>query len=267
MAHGRRLNLRIGLILIGWLGGTMCAQAVPSENHSLPAPSDRVLEFTGYAYDAKTSELLYTETHRQQFEQDRLVRDEVSYRDKTGQLFARKSLDFSADLYAPSFVSENLRTGELERGQQGQSGYTISYRENSKSKLRAKTLPSGARIVADAGFDGYVRQALPQLLEGKEVSFDFLVPSQQGALTLRVRADKPKLVQGRETIKIQVDFNNPILRLLAPSLKVTYDVNTGELLEYHGVSNIGDARGSKYRVRIAYPEGQRGQQSAGTQTK
>lgn len=267
MAHGSRLHVTTGLILLGWLGGVMCAYAIPTEDRALPAPSDRVLEFTGYAYDSKTGELLYTETHRQQFEQDRLVRDEVSYRDKGGILFARKSLDFAQDLYAPSFVSENLRTGELERGTRGQAGYTVSYRENKKAKLQAKTLTSKDRVIADAGFDSYLRRYLPQLLEGKELSFAFLVPNQQSALTLKAWAEKPRLVQGRETVQIRVAFDNPILRLLAQSLAVTYDVNTGEILEYNGVSNIGDARGNKYRVRIAYPEGQFSQQSAGTQSQ
>lgn len=237
--------------------------AIPAEGEPASLPADNVREFTGYAYEVKKGALLYTEHHRQEYEQGHLVRARVEYRDTQGTVFAYKSLDYRQDPLAPSFETKNLKTGEIQRGVHAREGYTLSYRENFKSQLTAKTLDLRQQRIADAGFDVFVRQAMPKLLEGKTLSFDFVVPTEQTSLTLNARLDRREWQQGREVAHIKVDFSNPLFRLLAQGLSLTYDIESHNLIEYQGPSNLGDAQG-RYDVRIAFPEGQTGLQQART---
>lgn len=218
-------------------------------------PSSR--EFIGYAYDQKTGTLLYTERHRQEFTGTRLLRGSVVYTNPQGKLIARKTLDYSADPYAPKFRTEDLRTGGEEAGEFLDQKYTVSFRTGKKESLRTRSLGELEKLVADAGFDSYVRARMHELLKGDDVHFNFVVPSRLDAINFRAAPMGVERKDGRELLRIRVETDNALLRLFVSPGFIVYDINTGELMEYVGLSNLDDSDTNKYRVRIVYPNGQK----------
>ncbi len=222
-----------------------------------------VREFTGYAYDQKSSALLYTERHRQELQGNRLLRSKVMYTDPQGKVIARKTLDYSANPYAPQFRTEDLRTGSIEAGAFVDSQYTVSFRARHKENLRTRRLGEVKKLVADAGFDSYVRARMHELLKGHDVHFEFAVPSRLESIAFRAAPMGTELKDGRELLRIRAEVDNALLRLFVSPIFLGYDIKTGDLIEYIGLSNLDDSKGDKYRVRILYPGGQKSGGTAG----
>ncbi|MGH8529547.1 MAG: hypothetical protein ACRETN_06865 [Nevskiales bacterium] len=214
-------------------------------------------EFLGYAYDQKTGALLYTERHQQEYQGTRLVRGTVVYDNPQGELIARKTLDYSANAYAPKFRTEDLRTGGIEAGEFRNGEYTVSFRASQRSEQHTRGLGEQKRLVADAGFDTYVRARMHELLKGDDVHFNFVVPSRLESVNFRAAPMGVERRDGRELLRIRIETDNALLRLFVSPGFIVYDVSTGELLEYVGLSNLDDSDANKYRVRILYPHGQK----------
>jgi len=78
------------------------------------------LKRVGYAYDTKINVLLYTETHHEEYIDDKVCRWIVYYTDANGKIFAKKKLDFSSNRTLPEFKLLNTQNGhheELDTGQ------------------------------------------------------------------------------------------------------------------------------------------------------
>lgn len=234
------------LLLCGMLGMALPAVAKTATT---------TRSFIGKAYALDGGKLLYTEHHDQTLVNGKLQSATVTYDLPDGKLLAKKTLNFSKSPYAPDFQTVNHVTGEMEAGQLEGSRYHIRYRKNRNAKVQTATIKPSPDLIADAGFDGYVVAHLKQLRAGKTVTFRFLVPNRLTTYTFRASRSGSETLFGRKAIVITVDLDNFFLRLLAPSFKMAYDVHTGELLSYDGLSNLGDANG-KYQVHIVYPNGQ-----------
>lgn len=63
---------------------------------------------TGYAYDLKSNELLYSESHQETYSGETLLSSIVSYRSPDGEAFATKHSDFSQTLSCPTSSSKIL---------------------------------------------------------------------------------------------------------------------------------------------------------------
>lgn len=214
-------------------------------------------EFIGYAYDQKDGKLLYIERHKQELKGSKLLRGSVTYTDPAGKVIARKSLDYRSNPYAPKFQIEDLRSGGFEAGEFLDHKYTIRFRGDRKAELRSRSLDQVKGLVADAGFDNYVRARMHELLRGAPVHCSFVVPKRLESYSFRAAPMGVEHKGGRDLLRIRIEIDNALLRLFVAPVFLVYDVNSGELMEYVGLSNLDDAAASKYRVRTLYPNGQK----------
>ena len=241
-----------GAILVALAVQRPAAALIKSEDSGLP----HTREFVGYAYDQKNGALLYVERHRQEFLGSKLLRGSVVYSDPKGTVIARKTLDYRSNPYAPSFQTEDLRSGGVEAGEFLERKYKVRFRERGKHGMRSRNLDGVKALVADAGFDNYVRARMPDLLRGEDVHFNFVVPSRLEVLHLRAAPMGVERGRDRELLRVRVETDNALLRLFVSPGYLLYDINSGELMEYIGLSNLDDEQVNKYRVRILYPNGQ-----------
>ena len=103
-----------------------------------------------------------------------------------GPPFARKELSYPATRTAPSFDFEDARSGYAE-GLSRAAGLTAFARAGSGAVRRSATLDAGELLVADAGFDEFVRIHWAALARGDALSAPFLVPSLLESVEFRVR--------------------------------------------------------------------------------
>src|SRR5699024_2205515 len=107
----------------------------------------------------------------------------------------------------------------------------------SGSEERSATLESGAGLVADAGFDEFIRRQWQPLLDGDAVPLEFAVPARLDsyAFTLRRRGSGQAAGEPAEIFRLRL---GGLWGLLAPHIDVAYGRDSRRLLWFQGLSNL-----------------------------
>ncbi len=205
----------------------------------------------GQARDPDTRRLLYTESHWTRFEAGLPVRRTVLYRCPDGTAFARKEISYAPSPLAPAFRFTDVRLGYQEglRWRDGRPELWTSSRDGE----RAQTLANRPDLVADAGFDVFIRSRWPQLSAGERQSLRFAVPSRLASygFSLRRSAAVRYREQPAQTFRLGLDG---LAGLVAPEIEVTYGRDSRRLLRFKGPSNILDDGGEKsLKTLIEFP--------------
>ncbi len=192
---------------------------------------------------------LYREEHLVRQAEGRLAERLVLYRCLDGVAFARKRVRYGDDPAAPSFLLEDARSGYREGAERTPTGLRVAWTAPGKTEAVAM-LPPGP-VVADAGFDEWVRAAWEPLTGGRAQSMQFLVPSRLRSYRFEVSpvdAGTPEL----RAFRLQL---GGWLGWLAPSIDVAYDARTRRLVRFEGLSNLRDDAGkAPLKVRIEFPD-------------
>lgn len=226
---------------------------------ALPGVLDGQWKILGQAYDRQTGKLLYTEHHDMTLADSFPVAHQVEYRHPDGSTLATKTLDYSKSAFAPDFQLNDLRDGYIEGGRMTQKGYQLVYRKNGDAspEKRTVTLPEDLGLIADAGFDAYVKAHLASLQDGKPRQFRLAVAGQLDAYSFEARLIETFELFGRPAARIRI-LPASLLRLLVAPIDIVYDLETTALLRYEGLSNIRDKDGNRYDTRIDFvPAAQR----------
>jgi hypothetical protein len=192
---------------------------------------------------------LYREEHLVRLDDGRPDERLVLYRCLGGAAFARKRVRYGDDPAAPSFQLEDARSGYREGAERTSEGLRVAWTAPGAAEAAA-LLPSGP-LVADAGFDEWVRAAWEPLTAGRSQSMQFLVPSRLRAYRFDVapvEAGDPDLRAFR--LRLGGWFG-----WLLPSIEVAYDAQTRRLVRFEGLSNLRDDAGNaQLEVRIEFPD-------------
>ncbi len=208
--------------------------------------SATLLSVTGEARDPASGRLLYREDH--------LIRETgpaptarvVLYRCADGTPFARKRVDYAPSATAPSFTLTDARDGYRE-GLQRSGGRATTF-----SGKKTGTVPSaGDALVADAGFDEFLRRRWDTLVGKGAMPFEFVVPSFGKALDFRVASLGRQNVDGTAVQAFRLKLDG-MLGLVAPTIDVAYDAADKRLRRFTGVSNIRSDAGENLKARIDF---------------
>lgn len=201
-------------------------------------------QFIGYAYDLETNNLLYTEHHNYQTP----FKHTVDYREPNGQLFATKQLDYNESFYAPNFIQKNMRNGETIRSKKDNQKIMIQYQENSTSEYEKESISFSKNLIIDAGFNQFITKNWQLLIEGKEMTIDYLIPSLLDHYELSIKKEPCEKV---DTYCFSISASSFFISLFSSTLKLTYSPNR-DLLAFQGRSNICDTDGNYQDVKITY---------------
>ncbi|MFN7211598.1 MAG: hypothetical protein ACK5US_01485, partial [Lysobacteraceae bacterium] len=140
-----------------------------------PAATATIQQEIATARDLESREVLFREQHIVRFDNGEPAERLVMYRCLDGQAFARKWVRYADTPSAPSFQLEDARSGYREGAERTASGTRVRWTPPGGSEASG-LLPSGP-LVADAGFDEWVRGYWAPLTQGKTLEMRFLVPS------------------------------------------------------------------------------------------
>jgi hypothetical protein len=118
--------------------------------------------------------------------------------------------------------------------------------------MESETLSVPGTLVADAGFDSFVRERWAQLLEGDKLRFDFLVPSRLDFLSLKVQRLRADTEDGVPAQVFRLSLSG-VLGWFLDGIDVWYADDDRSLLRFDGLSNVRDERGENYTARIRFP--------------
>ena len=203
----------------------------------------------GAARDPVSGNLLYREQHLVRSADARPVERLVLYRCPGGEAFARKRVDYRPSLLAPSFALEDARAGYRE-GLRRADGKTVVW-----SGQDAPRALSGAAtgLVADAGFDEFLRTHWASLLAGRAQPLAFVVPSLGRSLAFQVRPRGRGEIDGAPVEQFRLKLDG-LLGAVGPNMEVAYDAGDRRLRRFTGLTNLRDDRGRQMRARIDFPQ-------------
>jgi hypothetical protein len=238
--------------LVAAIAAGLACVAAPAAAQSVAPPPVVPETYEALAYDLKTGSLLYRELHRVERTADGSGRRTVLYRCPGGEPFARKVVDYGDDPTSPVFELIDRRLGYREGVREGAAGYEVFVQESSDEAEETAPLPRIEGLVADAGFDDFVKRNWDALLAGETQRFPFLVPSTLDAIEFKVRKHDEIVIGGETATVIRLSLGAWYAFLL-PHIDVVYANETRQLRQFSGISNVRDLDGDNYKVRIEFP--------------
>jgi len=221
---------------------------------ALPAMAGATLRFEeGVARDPDSNAVLYREQHWLRSAGDRPVERLVLYLCPDGRAFGRKQVDYRRSTSAPAFRFDDSRSGYVE-GLRDARGPEVYFRPGVGAPEKAMALPS-KQLVADAGFDEFIRGQWPALLAGEAVPLDFALPARQESMDFTVRRVGDARIAGEAAWIFRLRLGG-VLGWVAPHIDVAYGQQSRRLLRFEGVSNVRDDSGRKQliaRIDFAQP--------------
>jgi hypothetical protein len=209
--------------------------------------------FTGYARSLDGGDLLYVESHAVSAAGSADETRVVLYRCSPGSApFARKELDYSANRLAPAFTFEDARSGHSEGLRRGARGLEVFERAGPDAGIRSANLPATDTLVADAGFDEFVRARWASLESGRSVEIPFLVPSRLGRVSFKVRKISEAVIEAEAANVFRLSVAGPLGWFVA-DIDVSYRQRDRRLMRYRGITNVRDAAGAMITAQIDFP--------------
>ena len=199
------------------------------------------VEFLGNAYDLNTGELIYQEVHLLTLSEDhKPIRELVTYVSADGTTLGQKELDYQS-LLAPNYTV-NYRQGNK------QESVTISGDFIDVSARKIKSLPSPTDLYAiDAGFHYLILDQFDTLMSGNTVFFDFLSAGRASFFEMKIKPEK-----SGNRLFLELSLSNFFLSTLVNSIELVYDIDSRQLLQYKGITNIADSKGRLVTADIQY---------------
>ncbi len=206
-----------------------------------PAMAASELRFEeGIARDPARATEMYREQHWIRSENGRTLERLVLYRCPDGTAFARKRVDYRGSATAPAFALEDARSGYRE-GLRRAAAPVLFFKAGTDAGERAAAVPGNA-LVADAGFDEFIRKQWPALVAGRSLALDFAVPSRLRSLPFSLQRSGETVVAGQAAWVFRLRLDG-VLGWFAPNIEVAYGKDDRRLLRFKGLSNLRDGRG------------------------
>lgn len=220
----------------------------------IATPAQAALSFgEGRARDPGSRELMYLEHHLIRRDQGRPAERLVMYRCPDGTAFARKRVDYSDSAQAPEFSLEDARLGYGEGLRRSRGSETVWVRASAGETERSAPVAGTTALVADAGFDEFVRVNWRTLVSGQSVPLRFAVPSRLQALGFRVDRQASIELDGEPAESFRLRLGG-LLGWIAPHIDVVYGRDSRRLLRFEGLSNLRSDDGrSQLVARIEFP--------------
>ena len=210
----------------------------------------RTDQYTGYAYEEESKDLIYTEEFTDKFIDGKHTETLTQYFDPAHKQIAHRKLKFSERKFAPDFKTEDLRTGYIEGAEVVDGKVKLFYRKDKNSQMKSKTIAVPEPMVIDGGFNQYIKSNWEQLLDGKVLTFYFTVSSRLDYF--KMRASKMSIKD--EKMKVKIEPDKALIRWIADPIIVVYNTETKRIISYEGKSNIADEHGENFDTKLVYPK-------------
>ena len=219
-------------------------------------------DIIGAVMDKDNKEPLYCEYHYDKDEAGTSLSSVVKYIDTEGQQIAEKQLNYDFMSLAPDVLQQDSRQGELRSIQYSEENnhFLLEYQKNTDSEKKSaavKIQEDGLPVVADAGFDRFIRESWDPLLSKQPVSFSFLSPVHTRNIDLRVKIVEPENCgdlefNAEESACFTVRPKSSVLKMFAKPLHLIYDKSSRRLSVFSGVVNLVDTEGRAQAANIYY---------------
>jgi hypothetical protein len=205
------------------------------------------------ARDPDNQRALYKEQHWIRFSELVPIERLVVYRCMDGTAFARKRVNYQPSAQAPAFEFIDARKGYVEGLRYKQNKAALWFQPPGAVAER-NTLLATNNLVADAGFNEFIRINWLKLRAGKALPLYFAVPTRLQAYKFNLRQVSESQFSGVPAVTYQLKLAG-LLSLLTDPIEVTYDKSSKRLLRFQGLSNLrNDAGQFDLMAQIDFPQ-------------
>ncbi|ALO45052.1 hypothetical protein [Pseudohongiella spirulinae] len=184
----------------------------------------------------------------------------VEYRDPGGRIFASKKIDYSDSLIAPSVSQQDYRNqAQLQTEHSAEPAaqvIRVNFRPHDSDQLQQTEIATRDTLIVDAGFDPFVRKHWDNLVGGRRVTADFLVPARMDSVRISVsRTDTANCPADSQPLHCFVIRPAGLLRVvgwLVDPIYIGYHQETRRLLVFNGLSNLRDDAGEPRNALIKF---------------
>jgi len=207
----------------------------------------RTQTFIGKAFD-ETGALEYIEKHDIVHEGNSVLTSHTTYVGPNESVIGYLDSEYSPLPQDCSYIFKDLRR-QYEDGVRLKEDRICLFRKKAPEvKEETLCLPKEKNQIIGQGFHHFIRSQLESIAEGEVFHVKLVLPSRLDQADFRIL--KKKMEGNALFIRLEVD--NWLIRLFAPSMDVVYDIGSGRLLSYEGISNVADASGRFKKVKINY---------------
>lgn len=239
--------LPLALLALGLGASLAVAHAAVPE----PSEGTRLLGYAGDARSPDSGSLIYVEEHLLREQAGQPVERLVLYRCADGTPFARKQVEYGTQPFAPAFELVDARLGYREGlRREGEAWIVFG---GAGERAQQTPLDEVESIVADAGFEPFVRQHWAQLQAGESVPIDFLVPSRARSYGFRLSKVEALQIEGEAASRMRLSLSG-VFGLFAPAIDVIYRDSDQWLLRFEGMTNIRESARENVVAHIAFPQ-------------
>jgi hypothetical protein len=213
-----------------------------------------VEKYEGTAKDLD-GRLVYREVHEVTYDSappsGRVQVARTRYLNPDGSIRAELDSEFTGPSFLPSYTFKDHKLGVLEGVKlESDSEKLEVFHQQKRKKIAFKP-----DWVSGQGFHYFSRASLEKIAAGEKRLLEFLIPSRLENFSFRIRKGEAGTERRRpdqREIDVVLEVQNWLLRIFAPKITATYDMDSRRLLRYLGPSNIQTEKGDVQTVRIEY---------------
>lgn len=210
-------------------------------------------KLSGTAYDLDSGEFLYLEEHQFRYDEEgQLLGDSVRYLDAEGALIGSKEVDYRRSVFLPEFLTTVNITGYQEGMRYEGDKLVLRRRANADAKMEEKSLDLDRCDAIDAGFHPLVQMRFEDILAGDTIRFRFCAAGSLVSVGFKAKRLEDGEIQGQRTVRVRIEISG-FLSFFVDPLILSYNPLNRDLIRYEGVSNVRDAEGDTYNIRMDYP--------------
>ncbi len=236
----------VNVLCIGTLLSVLVAAAA-----STATPEQGYVTYSGTATARRNQQFLYGESHVLLYKDGKLAERVVLYTCRDGAVFARKTVAYVDEL-APDFALEDATNGLRQGVRSAGTVRTVYFRGGRDEAPKESAMPQVAGLVADSGFDEFVRSNWQSLMTGSSLSMPFLLPSRGEQKRFSVQHVRSEQLDGTPAELFRLKLAG-MLGAVVPSIDVYYGAADHQLLRYAGVSDLRDASNNNFDSQIDFP--------------
>jgi len=239
----------VSMGLVVWLG------ALSAMSRGAGAEGDSYVRYTGTAISQRTDQFLYREDHVVQYRDGKITGGVVLYTCRDGSPFARKTLSY-VDRLSPDFTLEDASNGMREGIRSAGNTREVFFRGAGDGAEKSSSVPQISGLVADSGFDEFVRMNWSSLVEGHALKMHFLIPSRLDDMGFWVQHVGSDHVEGQQVEIFRLKLSG-WMGLIAPSIDVYYGTASHQLVRYVGLSDLRDRSNDNLKAEVTFPPNDR----------
>ncbi|TGL23867.1 hypothetical protein EHQ46_01690 [Leptospira yanagawae] len=209
-------------------------------------------QYFGKAYDLSSGKYIYSDNHKEYYNNGKHTHSEIQYKDANGKVFGSKHIEFDQNPEVPTFKTVDERDGYTEGADVKGKSVRLFFKRKKEDPLSEKTYTPKSPAVLDGGFDYFVRNHWDELANGSRLSFHFIAPVQLDDYKFAVLKIKDGEWKGRQALYLRLEIDNFVLKQVVKPFLLVYDVETRRILQFEGLSNINDENGKSLKVKIVY---------------